>query len=130
MRGTDHESHGQCLTEETLTEYLEGGMDPAIKAASEVHLIACDNCRSELGYFMRVLEEDIQAGTSAELGDSESSDEQEEDAEMAGFQKLVSVSLLLASFLNLLDLLSDLLFGRTEGGWSSRWNSGRAPVPS
>ena len=67
MRGTDHESHGQCLTEETLTEYLEGGMDPAIKAASEVHLIACDNCRSELGYFMRVLEEDIQAEETRNL---------------------------------------------------------------
>ena len=26
--------HGQCLTEETLTDYLEGGLDPVIKAAS------------------------------------------------------------------------------------------------
>jgi hypothetical protein len=34
--------HGQCLTDETLTDYLEGALDPAIKAASEVHLIACN----------------------------------------------------------------------------------------
>jgi tetratricopeptide (TPR) repeat protein len=47
--------HGQCLTEETLTEYLEGGLDPPVKAASEVHLIACDDCRNFLGYFMRIL---------------------------------------------------------------------------
>jgi len=43
-------SHGECLTEETLTEYLEGGLDPAIKLASEVHLIACDGCRGRLGF--------------------------------------------------------------------------------
>ncbi len=51
--------HGQCLTEESLTEYLEGGMDPAIKAASEVHLIACDDCRSRLAFFMEILNEDV-----------------------------------------------------------------------
>ena len=67
MKGTDHGRHGQCLTEETLTEYLEGGMDPAIKAASEVHLIACDDCRSGLSFFMRVLEEDVVAEESQTL---------------------------------------------------------------
>ncbi len=56
MSGTDH---GQCLTEDTLTEYLEGGLDPAVKAASEVHLIFCDDCRGRLGFFMHVLDEDI-----------------------------------------------------------------------
>jgi len=51
--------HGQCLTEETLTEYLEGGLDPVIKAASEVHLVACDNCRNRLGFFMRLMDENM-----------------------------------------------------------------------
>jgi len=51
--------HGQCLTEETLTEYLEGGLDPAIKAASEAHLVTCDECRTKLGYFMRILEPEM-----------------------------------------------------------------------
>jgi tetratricopeptide (TPR) repeat protein len=47
--------HGHCVTDETLTEYLEGRLDPAIKTASEVHLIECDRCRTELAYFMRML---------------------------------------------------------------------------
>ena len=53
MRGNDH---GQCLTEETVTEYLEGSLDPAVKAASEVHLVACDHCRDELAFLMRLLQ--------------------------------------------------------------------------
>jgi tetratricopeptide (TPR) repeat protein len=53
--------HGQCLTEETLTDYLEGGLDPVIKAASEVHLLACDRCRNNLGFFMRLMDEDVSA---------------------------------------------------------------------
>jgi len=51
--------HGECLTEETFTEYLEGGLDPPVKAASEVHLVACDVCRNRLGYFMRVLGQEV-----------------------------------------------------------------------
>ena len=58
-------SHGECLTEETLTEYLEGGLDPAIKLASEVHLIACDECRVRLGFFMKLLNEEIGAEEAA-----------------------------------------------------------------
>src|SRR6266568_2189467 len=58
MRGRDH---GQCLTEETLTEYLEGGLDPPVKTASEAHLIACDNCRSRLGFYMRLLAQEVTA---------------------------------------------------------------------
>jgi tetratricopeptide (TPR) repeat protein len=48
--------YGQCLTDETLTDYLEGGLDPAIKAASEVHLLACDECRNQMALLMRLLE--------------------------------------------------------------------------
>ena len=51
--------HGQCLTEETLTDYLEGGLDPAVKAASEVHLLACEDCRRRLGFFMRLLDKEV-----------------------------------------------------------------------
>jgi len=52
VKGT---GHGQCLTEETLTEYLEGVLDPAVKAASEVHLVACSECREQLAFFMHLL---------------------------------------------------------------------------
>jgi tetratricopeptide (TPR) repeat protein len=55
VRGNDH---GQCLAEETLTEYLEGVLDPPLKAASEVHLISCDACRDKLGFFMRLLDQE------------------------------------------------------------------------
>ena len=60
-------AHGECLAEETLVEYLEGSLDPAIKAASEVHLIACDECRGSLGFFMKVLKEDINADESLSI---------------------------------------------------------------
>src|SRR5215467_8087010 len=53
------EDHGQCLTDDTLTEYLEGSLDLGIKAASEVHLIACDGCRGKLGFFMRMLNGEV-----------------------------------------------------------------------
>ena len=51
----DPTRHGECLTDETLTDYLGLTLDPAMKAASEVHLIACDECRVRLAFFMRVL---------------------------------------------------------------------------
>jgi tetratricopeptide (TPR) repeat protein len=50
---------GECVTEETLTDYLDGALDPIVKAASEVHLIACDQCRSRLVFFMRLLKEEL-----------------------------------------------------------------------
>ena len=59
------EGHGQCLTEDTLTEYLDGSLDLAIKATSEVHLIACDDCRSKLGFFMRILNEEVSGEETA-----------------------------------------------------------------
>jgi tetratricopeptide (TPR) repeat protein len=59
------EHHGQCLTEDTLTEYLEGSLDLAMKAASEVHLIACDGCRGKLGFYMRMLNEEIDGDEAA-----------------------------------------------------------------
>ena len=59
--------HGQCLTEETLTDYLEGVLDPPIKAASEVHLIACDECRGRLGFFMRLMAGHVNSEEAADL---------------------------------------------------------------
>jgi tetratricopeptide (TPR) repeat protein len=50
---------GQCLADDTLTEYLEGALEPVIQAATEAHLIACEECRNQLAGFMRVLQEDI-----------------------------------------------------------------------
>ena len=50
--------HGQCLSEETLTEYLAGSLDLVVTAACEVHLIACDRCRESLALYMRVLAEE------------------------------------------------------------------------
>jgi len=55
------------LTEDTLTEYLEGSLDVALKAASEGHLIACDGCRNRLGFFMRLLDEEIGADETQSL---------------------------------------------------------------
>ena len=59
--------HGQCLTDETLTEYLEGALDPVVKAASEVHLVACEHCRGQLAFFMKVLRDDVTEEESGEL---------------------------------------------------------------
>ena len=53
-------NHGQCLTDDTLTDYLEGVLDPALKAASEAHLVGCDDCRVKLAVFMRLLKDDMQ----------------------------------------------------------------------
>ncbi|HEY2379949.1 MAG TPA: hypothetical protein VGK48_02090 [Terriglobia bacterium] len=64
MRGNEH---GQCIAEETLTEYLEGVLDPALKAASEGHLISCDDCRDRLGFFMRLLDEEVAAEETQKL---------------------------------------------------------------
>jgi tetratricopeptide (TPR) repeat protein len=59
--------HGECLTDETLTEYLEGALDPAIKAASEVHLLACDDCRGRLSFFMRLLDQEVKPEEVAQV---------------------------------------------------------------
>lgn len=59
--------HGQCITEETIAEYLEGVLDPAVKAGSEAHLISCDDCRGRLAFFMRVLNEEVTSEEAAAL---------------------------------------------------------------
>ena len=49
----------QCLNEETLASYLEGLLDPALRAAAEQHLVGCDECRSQLAFYMRILDETV-----------------------------------------------------------------------
>jgi tetratricopeptide (TPR) repeat protein len=53
-------NHGECLSDECLTDYLEGGLDPVVRSAFESHLVACDRCRENLALFMRILREDVQ----------------------------------------------------------------------
>lgn len=53
---------GECLTDQLMADYLDGALTPVIKAACEVHLIACDQCREKLAAFMRVLQPDISPG--------------------------------------------------------------------
>jgi tetratricopeptide (TPR) repeat protein len=55
------------LTEETLTEYLEGSLDPAVRAVSEVHVVSCDKCRVELAFFMRLLSGEVGAEEESAL---------------------------------------------------------------
>jgi hypothetical protein len=64
VKGNDH---GQCLADETLTEYLEGHLDPAMRAVSEVHLVSCQRCREQLAFFMRVLQPDVSAEEESQL---------------------------------------------------------------
>ena len=49
----------QCLKEDSLTGYLEGQLDPAIRVATEQHLVGCDDCRSQLAFYMRILDDDV-----------------------------------------------------------------------
>jgi len=51
--------NGECLAEDLLSGYLEGKLTPVLKAACEVHLIGCDECRQKLADFMRILQPDI-----------------------------------------------------------------------
>jgi tetratricopeptide (TPR) repeat protein len=64
VRGKDH---GQCLTDETLAEYLEGNLDLAIRAVSEVHLVSCERCRDQLAFTMRVLQPEVTSEEASEL---------------------------------------------------------------
>ena len=49
----------KCLNEETLTGYLEGLLDAPVRAAVEQHVVGCDSCRSQLAFYMRILDEDV-----------------------------------------------------------------------
>jgi tetratricopeptide (TPR) repeat protein len=59
--------NGECLTENLISQYLEGALTPVVKAACEVHLIACDRCREHLATVMRLLRADVDQEEEAEL---------------------------------------------------------------
>jgi tetratricopeptide (TPR) repeat protein len=52
---------GECLSDQTLSEYLEGALDPIVRNACEVHLVACDPCREKLAFYMRMLQPELSA---------------------------------------------------------------------
>jgi tetratricopeptide (TPR) repeat protein len=58
VKGMSATRHGDCLSEECLTDYLEGTLDPIVKSACEAHLITCDPCRENLALFMKVLRDE------------------------------------------------------------------------
>jgi len=51
--------HGECLSDEILTDYLEGPLDSVVRVACDAHLIACDPCRHKLASLMRVLQPQV-----------------------------------------------------------------------
>ena len=67
MNGKSAANHGECLSEECLTDYLEGTLDPVVRSACDAHLVACDPCRENLALFMKMLQEDIDAEEEAAL---------------------------------------------------------------
>lgn len=54
-------------TEEALTAYLEGALDPSTKAATEAHLIDCDHCRERVALYMRLLNSEVTADEMAAI---------------------------------------------------------------
>jgi tetratricopeptide (TPR) repeat protein len=58
VKGKTATRHGECLSEECLTDYLEGTLDSVVKNACEAHLITCDPCRENLALFMKVLRDE------------------------------------------------------------------------
>lgn len=49
----------KCLNEDILTSYLEGLLDAPVRTATEQHLVGCDECRSRLVLYMRILDEEV-----------------------------------------------------------------------
>jgi tetratricopeptide (TPR) repeat protein len=58
---------GECLSGELISGYLEGTLTPVVKAACEVHLIACDLCRESLANLMRLLNADVSPEETAAI---------------------------------------------------------------
>ncbi len=59
MNGKSATDHGECLSDESSTDYLEGRLDSVVRIAFESHLVVCDKCRDNLAMFMRILREDV-----------------------------------------------------------------------
>ena len=67
MNSQNETRDGECLTEDLISGYLEGSLTPIVKAACELHLIGCDQCRESLATLMRLLRSDIDPEEGAEL---------------------------------------------------------------
>jgi tetratricopeptide (TPR) repeat protein len=67
VNGETVTKHGECLSEEMISNYLQGDLAPVEKGACEVHLAACDRCREELAQFMRLLRSEISSEENAIL---------------------------------------------------------------
>jgi len=67
VKGEEVMNHGECLSDETLTDYLEGTLDLVVQATCEAHMIACANCRERLALYMRVLQPEITPEEDAAL---------------------------------------------------------------
>ena len=67
MNSQRETGNGERLTESLILEYLEGALTPVLKAACEVHLIACDRCRENLATVMRLLRADVDQEEETEL---------------------------------------------------------------
>lgn len=52
-------SDKNCLSDETLSSYLEGHLPEDQKNLAEAHMVVCDSCRAQLAFFMRILDEDV-----------------------------------------------------------------------
>jgi tetratricopeptide (TPR) repeat protein len=59
VNGKEAQKHGDCLSDEVLTNYLEGTLDSVTRTACESHLITCDPCRQNLALYMKVLRDDV-----------------------------------------------------------------------
>ena len=58
----------QCITEEELTEYLEGSVKPSRKIVVEAHMVSCDRCRGRLAFFIRLLRQSMTEAEAEMVG--------------------------------------------------------------
>jgi tetratricopeptide (TPR) repeat protein len=67
MNMTQQHERKDCLSYETLLDYVEGGLSVTEKAATEKHLIRCAWCREELALYTRVARSEVSAAEQAQL---------------------------------------------------------------
>lgn len=52
-------NRGDCLEDETVTDYISGTLSPAVRLACEEHLAGCRPCRERLTLYMGLLQEEV-----------------------------------------------------------------------
>ena len=50
----------KCPNEETLVDYLEGRLPGRQQTRIESHLVACSNCREQVGLVLQLMDQDTQ----------------------------------------------------------------------